>query len=153
MPTFITEKDVEYWRTLNKEIYRMFFYPVQIFKVKDAPHDELYGEDANLSYEDPYTLNAYIPSLPGWKQPTTKFGADEQRHLNAFFSVDEAQAEGKQLPMTGDRLIVQNDTYYVSQENPADYGSNLQLNLSWVVELIRTRPLKPEQGTVITKEY
>lgn len=131
----------------------MFFLPISIYKMKNAPHDKLYGEDLNVDYEEPYTLAGYIRELPGWKANKTKFGTDETRLLVAFFSPDLATKEGKRLPTVGDRLVVQNDTYYVSQENPEDYGSNLQMNLSWVVSLVRTRPLNPVQGTTIQKEY
>ena len=153
MPTFITSGDVDYWRRINVEAYKMFMLPITIYTMKNAPHDELYGEDQNIEYEEPYTLAGYIPNLPGWKQQTTKFGTDETRTLNAFFSPDLAAEEGKRLPTTGDRLVIQGDTYYVSQENPEDYGSNLQLHLSWIVSLIRTRPLNPVQGTTVQKEY
>jgi hypothetical protein len=152
-PTFITEADVNFWREKNIEIYSMFFIPITIYKLKNAPHDTLYGEDLNVEYEEPYTLAGYIPNLPGWKQLKTKFGTDEARNLNAFFSPDLAAKEGKPLPTVGDRIVIQNDTYYVSQENPEDYGSNLQMHLSWIVTLIRTRPLNPVQGTTIQKEY
>jgi hypothetical protein len=152
-PTFITSSDVDYWRRINIEAYRMFMFPITIYKLKNAPHDTLYGEDLNIEYEEPYTLEGYIPNLPGWKADVSKFGMDEKRALNAFFSPDLAAADGKALPNLGDRLVVQDDTYYVSQENPEDYGSNLQLHLSWIVTLIRTRPVNPVQGTVIQKEY
>lgn len=153
MPTFITENDINYWKQIGEEVYSLFMKPLPIYKLKKSKQDPLYNEDANQEFAEPYELLGYVTDLPKWKQTTTKFGADESRILIAYFSPTLAEKEGKDLPLVGDRIAIQGDLYYVSQDNPADYGSNLQLNLSHVVTLLRVRPQNPIQGSVITKEY
>lgn len=153
MPTFLDESAVSYWQQLGEQVYSLFMKPLPIYKLKKNPIDPLYKEDSNQEYAEPYELLGYVKDLPQWKQNITKFGTDESRILVAFFSPSLAEKEGKALPYTGDRIAVQGDLYYVSQDNPADYNSNLQLNLSHVVTLLRVRPQKPEQGTVVNKEY
>ena len=153
MPTFINEADIDYWKTIGSEVYTLFMKPLPIYKLKNSKQDPLYKEDANQEFAEPYDLLGYVTDLPKWKQDTTKFGTDETRILVAYFSPTIADRENKALPITGDRIAIQGDLYYVSQENPADFGSNLQLNLSHTVTLLRVRPQNPVQGSAIHKEY
>lgn len=153
MPTFINEQDIAYWKNVGEQVYALFMKPLPIYKLKNGKHDTLYYEDQNQEFAEPYDLLGYVTDLPGWKQNMTKFGTDESRVLVAYFSPSLAEKESKPLPYTGDRIAIQGDLYYVSQENPADFGSNLQLNLSHVVTLLRVRPQNPVQGSVIHKEY
>jgi hypothetical protein len=152
-PTFITEKDVDYWKQINQQFYTLFTKPLPIYKLKKSKQDPLYNDNPNQEFAEPYTLQGYVTDLPGWKYDISKFGGDSSRTLVAFFSPDLAAKEGKELPLEGDRVSIQDDLYMISQTNPADFGSNIQLNLSHVVILIRVRPQNPVQGTTIQKEY
>lgn len=153
MPTFITPADVAFFRQKNMEFYKLFMFPVKVYKcIKDA-HNNVYGEDANKKFEDPYEIEAYIPDLPKWKNEMTKFGMDEIRNLRAFFSIDLLKQRGVEFPNAGDQMTVQEDTYLITQANPVDYGNNLQMNLSWVVEMKRFRFENPAQGTAVHKDY
>ena len=153
MPTFIQEQDVNWLREINKQIYKLFFFPITIMKLVKEDYDKLYGEDLNKQFAKPYTLEGYIPDLPKWHLTQGKFGSDEQRNLRAFFSLELANADGKELPDIGDRMVIQSDLYEVVQVNPTDFGSNLQLPLTHVCEIIRVRPEKFEGGTIVQKEY
>lgn len=153
MPTFINEADINYWKQIGSEVYSLFMKPLPIYKLKKSKQDALYNENANQEFSEPYELLGYVTDLPGWKQNTTKFGTDETRMLVAYFSPSLAEKQSKPLPYTGDRISIQGDMYYVSQDNPADFGSNIQLNLSHVVTLLRVRPQNPEQGSTVSKEY
>lgn len=152
-PTFINEADIAYWKQVGEQVYSLFMKPLPIYKLKKSKQDALYNENANQEFAEPYELLGYVTDLPGWRNNTTKFGTDESRVLTAYFSPSLAEKEGKTLPYVGDRISIQDDLYYVSQENPADFGSNLQLNLSHVVILLRVRPQNPVQGSSIHKEY
>ena len=77
----------------------------------------------------------------------------EVRSLQIFFSQDLLNAENRVFPDIGDQIEIQNDTYLITQTNPIDYGSNLQIPLSHVCELKRVRFERPDAGVVITKDY
>ena len=153
MPTFITAKDVAFFQSKNKEIYKLFFFPVQVFKLKKTQVNTVYNEDANKQFELPYSVEAYIPDLPKWQNEMTKFGMDEIRPLRIYFSLDLMAAEGRELPQAGDQITVQEDTYLVTQTNPIDYGSNIQIPMSHVCELKRFRFEKPTASTAVNKDY
>lgn len=153
MPTFITAKDVAWFSAKNKEIYKLFFYPVQVFKVKKGPFTTVYGEDSNKQFDPPYEVEAYIPELPGWANVMTKFGMDELRTLKCYFSLDLMSSKALPLPEAGDQIIIQEDTYLVTQTNPVDYGSNIQVPMSHVCELKRLRFERPDQSTSVQKDY
>jgi hypothetical protein len=153
MPTFITKKDVEFFRKKNMEFYKLFMFPVKVYKLKKTEHNHIYNEDANKKFEDPYEIEAYIPDLPKWQNEMTKFGMDEIRNLRAYFSIDLLKQEGREFPHAGDQLVIQEDTYLVTQSNPIDYGSNIQIPLSHVIELKRLRYERPDQGTTVFKDY
>lgn len=153
MPTFIGSKDVQWFGSKNKEIYKLFFYPVQVFKVKKGPFTTVYGEDSNKQFDPPYSVEAYIPELKEWANVTTKFGMDELRTLKCYFSLDLMKSKAFPLPEAGDQLVIQEDTYLVTQSNPVDYGSNIQVPMSHVVELKRLRFERPDQSTSVMKDY
>lgn len=153
MPTFITPKDVKWFEEKNKEFYKLFFFPIQVFKVKKGPFTQVYGEDSNKQFEDPFEVEAYIPDLPGWANIMTKFGMDELRTLKVYFSLDLMAERNLPLPDAGDQIIVQEDTYLVTQTNPVDFGSNIQIPLSHVCELKRLRFERPDQSTSVMKDY
>ena len=153
MPTFITPKDVQWFNSKNKEIYKLFFYPVQVFKVKIGAFNTVYGEDANKKFAEPYEVEAYIPDLPNWINMSTKFGMDEVRALKIYFSLELMSSKNLPLPESGDQIIIQEDTYLVTQTNPTDFGSNIQVPISHVCELKRLRFERPDQSTSIQKDY
>jgi type IV secretory pathway VirB4 component len=153
MPTFINQKDVNWFQNKNKEIYKLFFYLVQVYKVKKGPYNTTYNEDANKEFDAPYEVEAYLPDLPGWANIMTKFGMDELRKLKIYFSLDLMKSKGLELPEAGDQIIVQQDTYLVTQTNPVDFGSNIQVPMSHVCELKRIRFEKPDQSTSVQKDY
>lgn len=153
MPTFLNNKDIEYFKSINKEIYQLYFFPVKIYYIKIKEFDKVFGEDQNKSFYDPVEVEAYIPDLPEWQNYTTKLGMDELRTLKAFFSIDLMNERGLKLPEAGDQIEIQNDMYLVTQSNPIDYGSNLQIPLSHIVELKRIRFERPDAGTRVYKAY
>jgi hypothetical protein len=153
MPTFITSKDVQWFSEKNKEIYKLFFFPVQVFKIKLGPFNTVYGEDANKQFEEPFLAEAYIPDLPKWQNETTKFGMDETRTLKIYFSLDLMKEKRLPLPQAGDQIKVQDDTYLVTQTNPIDFGSNLQVPMSHICELKRIHFERPDQSTTVFKDY
>lgn len=153
MPTFITPDDVSWFGEINKQVSRLFFFPIKIYKLIKDDRDNLYGEDLTRQFEAPYTIEGYLPDLPRYHLAQGKFGADEARNLRVFFSLDLINEEQKPLPDIGDRMVIQEDTYQVMQVNPTDWGSNLQLPLSHVCEVIRIRPERPEGGTIVQKQY
>lgn len=135
------------------EFYKNLFFPVKVYKVKKHEVNNVYGEDPNKEFDVPYEMPAYIPDLHEWQNVMTKFGMDEVRTLRIFFSQDMLKAENKEFPNIGDQIEIQQDTYLITQTNPVDYGSNLQIPLSHVCELKRVRFEKPGAGLVITKDY
>jgi hypothetical protein len=153
MTTFITPKDVDWFQAKNKEFYKLFFFPVQVFKVKKGPFNTVYGEDANKQFDDPYEVEAYLPDLPAWTNMMTKFGMDEIRKLTIYFSLEMMTSKNLPLPEVGDQIIIQEDTYLITQTNPVDFGSNLQIPLSHICELKRLRFEKPDQSSSIQKDY
>lgn len=153
MPTFIGKKDVDFFKKKNMEIYKLFMFPVQVFKLKRDQHNQVYNEDANKKFEEPYDAEAYIPDLPQWKNLMTKFGMDELRTLKCYFSIDLLKKYGVVPPEVGDQIIIQDDTYLVTQESPTDYGSNIQIPMTYAIELKRLRFERPSQGTSIFKDY
>ena len=153
MPTFITPGDVAWFGEINKQVSKLFFFPITIMKLIKGDRDEFYGEDLQKQFELPYTIEGYIPDLPKYHLQQGKFGADEARNLRVFFSLDLIAAEEKEAPAIGDRMVIQKDTYQVMQVNPTDFGSNLQLPLTHVCEVIRIRPERPEGGTIVQQEY
>lgn len=153
MPTFITEKDVAFFKQKNMEFYKLFMFPVKVYKLKIDQHNQVYNEDANKKFDEPYEIEAFIPELPDWKNVMTKFGMDELRTLKVFFSIDLLNQAGVAFPDTGDQMVIQEDTYLITQTNPIDYGSNLQIPLSHVCELKRLRFERPNQGTSVFKDY
>jgi hypothetical protein len=153
MPSFITPADVDFFKRINKEVYKLFFFPITVMKLIKSENDRLYGEDLNKQFDTPYTIEGYIPDLPKWHLNQGKFGSDEQRNLRVFFSLDLVVESGRSLPDIGDRMVIQNDLYQVMQVNPSDFGSNLQLPLTHVCEIIRVRPEKFEGGTIVQQEY
>lgn len=153
MPLFINPGDVAFFQRKNIEFYKNLFFPVKVYKLKKHAINDTYGEDPNKEFELPYDIPAYIPDLPEWQNVMTKFGMDEVRALRIFFSQDLLKAEKNVFPDIGDQIEIQNDMYLVTQTNPIDYGSNLQIPLSHVCELKRIRFERPSAGTVITKDY
>jgi|ERR1035438_10543888 hypothetical protein len=153
MTTFITPADVKWFQQKNQEVYKLFFFPVQVFKMKKGPSTKVYGEDSNKQFDEPYEVEAYIPDLPNWINQMTKFGMDELRTLKIYFSLDLMNTEGLPLPQAGDQIIIQEDTYLVTQTNPVDFGSNLQIPMSHICDLKRLRYEKPDQSTSVMKDY
>ena len=153
MPLFMNEKDVAFFQRMNKEFYKNLFYPVKVYKVKKGNFNEVYGEDPNKEFDTPYLMEAYIPDLAAWNNMMTKFGMDELRTLRIFFSKDLLNEKSVEYPDTGDQIEIQQDLYLITQTNPVDYGSNIQIPLSHVCELKRIRYERPDQSTVITKDY
>lgn len=153
MPTFITEGDVNFFREINKQVSRLFFFPITVMKLRKDDRDEFYGEDLTKQFDEPYTIEGYIPDLPKWHLKQGKFGADENRNLRVFFSRDLIAENKREFPDIGDRMAIQGDLYQVMQVNPTDFGSNLQLPLTHVCEIIRVRPEKIEGGTIVQNEY
>lgn len=145
--------DIAFFQRKNMEFYKNLFMPVKVYKVKKHDFNNVYGEDPNKEFELPYEIPAYIPDLPEWQNVMTKFGMDEVRALRIFFSQDLLKSENKTFPDIGDQIEIQNDMYLITQTNPIDYGSNLQIPLSHVCELKRVRFERPDAGTVITKDY
>jgi hypothetical protein len=153
MPLFLNPRDIKFFQQKNMEFYKNLFFPVKVYKVKKHEFNNVYGEDPNKEFDAPYEIPAYIPDLHEWQNVMTKFGMDEVRTLRIFFSQDILKAENKEFPNIGDQIEIQNDTYLITQTNPVDYGSNLQIPLSHVCELKRVRFEKPGAGLVITKDY
>jgi len=153
MPTFIGKKDVDFFKKKNMEIYKLFMFPVKVYKLKKDQHNTVYNEDANKKFEEPYEAEAYIPDLPQWKNLMTKFGMDELRTLKCYFSIDLLKKYGVIPPEVGDQIIIQDDTYLVTQESPTDYGSNIQIPMTYAIELKRLRFERPNQGTSVFKDY
>lgn len=153
MPLFINENDVNYWKTVNKETYKLFFKPIKIYKRKKIEFQSIYGEDPNPQFELPYEIEAYIPTLTEWKNMATRYGLDEVRDFRIFFSPDVLKEAGVVIPEIGDHIELQNDTYKVTQVNPTDYNSNLQIPLSFVVDVKRIHFEKPDQATTVFVEY
>lgn len=153
MPTFIGKKDVDFFKKKNMEIYKLFMFPVSVYKLKKDQHNQIYNEDANKKFENPYEVEAYIPDLPDWKNVMTRFGMDELRTLKIYFSIDLLNKIGVEFPEIGDQVIVQDDIYLITQSNPQDYGSNLQIPMSHICELKRLRYERPNQSTTVAKDY
>ena len=149
---FLNEKDIAFWKGINKEAYKLFFIKVKVSKVKLDNYNSTYNESPNRQYEKPYEIEAYLPSLPKWNNVTSKFGMDETRNLIMYFSIDLLNETGFPYPDIGDYIEVQNDTYKVVQTNPTDFKSNLQIPLSHVVELKRVHYENPEEGDAIHDE-
>lgn len=153
MPTFLKPEDIAFFQQKNKEIYKDLFFPVKVYKVIKQQHINVYGENPNKQFEPPYEIEAYIPDLTQWQNYMTKFGMDEVRTLTVFFSIDLLNERNVAFPTAGDQLEIQDDTYLVTQTNPVDYGSNLQIPLSHIVEVKRIRFERPSAGTQVTTRY
>ena len=149
---FLNERDIAFWKGINKEAYRLFFIKVKVSKVVLDSYNSTYNESPNRKYADPYEVEAYIPDLPGWQNSTTKFGMDETRNLIMYFSIDVLNETGFPYPDIGDYIYVQDDTYKVVQTNPTDYKSNLQIPLSHVCELKRVHYENPDEGNAVHEE-
>jgi len=153
MPTFLKPADIAFFQRKNVEIYKDLFFPVKVYKVKRQQFNNVYGENPNKQYDEPYSIEAYIPDLSKWENYMTKFGMDEVRSLLIYFSLDLLREKNVEWPGTGDQIEVQNDYYLVTQTNPVDYGSNLQIPLSHIVEVKRIRYEKPSEGTTVISNY
>ena len=127
--------------------------PVKIYTRIVADFDHIYGEDQNKNYAAPYEMEAYLPSLPQYKNSMTRFGLDETRKLYIFFSIDLYTERNLELPNIGDYVEVQNDSYKIMQTNPDDYMSNMQIPMSHICELSRVRPLKIKPESTVYIEY
>ena len=146
--------DIAFFQRKNMEFYKNLFFPVKVYKLKKQEFNTVYGEDVNKQFEEPYEIPVYIPDLQkDWDNVMTKFGMDEVRSLQVFFSQDLLKREGKDFPDIGDQIEIQNDMFLITQTIPVDYGSNLQVPLSHVCTLKRVRYEKPTAGSVITKDY
>ena len=152
MPTFITQADVAFFSQINKEVYKLFFFPVKVLKIRKQTVN-IYGEDPNKQFDPPYEIEAYIPNLPEWQKEPTKFGLESTRNLRIFFSKDLLKEKAVSPPDMGDHVIIQDDTYKIVNTNPVDYGSNIQIPLSHVCELKRVYFEGPEQGSQVVKDF
>lgn len=153
MPKLVGPNDVKYFSKVGVELYELFMIPLAIKKMKAQEYNNVYNEDINKTFEEPYFIEGYIPDLPSWNNKMTKFGIDETRDFRIFFSLELFEKRNLIPPTLGDHIIVQNENYKVVQLNPVDYGSNLQIPLSYVVDVKRVRVERPEQGSAITKDY
>lgn len=153
MPKILNEKDLSYIRSINKQVYSTYFIKVKILPLLNTNFDDLYGENPNRTYGNPYEMEAFIPGVPRYELRQLKQGSDERRDLKICFSIDLAKEKNQQLPRVGDRIIIQEDTYQVQQDSIDDYGTNLLLPLTHVCTLTRVRPERLQTETVVTDEY
>lgn len=153
MPLFPSPSDIAFFQDKNSEFHSLFFLPIKIYKRKAQGRTNPYGEDPNVQWELPVELPGYIPKMNLWDTKNTEFGLDEERKLRVVFSPDLAKKLNIALPDIGDRLEIQNGLFDVVQVNPLDYGSNLQIPLSHVVDVRQVRDEVPGEGDFIHRDY
>lgn len=153
MPILLNQQDIDFFRYINTDVYKLFFMPVKVYRRIPAEFDRVYNEDQNVNYAAPFEIEAYLPNLQGWKNTATRFGLDEQRKLIIYFSIDLFQERKIELPVIGDYVEVQYDMYKIMQTNPEDFYSNLQIPMSHICELSRVRPLRLKDESTVYEEY
>ncbi len=153
MPKLIGDGDVSYFQNVGMEVYKLFMIPLKIFRIREQEYNSTYAEDANKQFYEAYEIEGYIVDLPSFQNSMTKFGIDETRELKVYFSIKLIQERGVIPPILGDHIEIQGIDYKVVQANAVEYGSNLQIPLSYVVDIKRVRSERPDQGNVITKDY
>lgn len=153
MPKLIGDGDVSYFQNVGMEVYQLFMIPLKIFRIREQEYNTTYNEDANKQFYEAYEIEGYIVDLPSFQNSMTRFGIDETRDLKVYFSIKLIQERNVIPPVLGDHIEIQGIDYKVVQANSVEYGSNLQIPLSYVVDIKRVRSERPEQGNVITKDY
>lgn len=142
---FQSERDLNFWKRINREVYKKFLRKVEVFLYDRNLKDSLYGEATDLSFNSgssspSYEVEAFFEELPDWKAKLTKHGLDESRPIKAHFFADAFSELGVNPPRIGDRIRVQGEFYKVMQDNPRDYFGNTQKTLTYSVDLERIRP-------------
>ena len=153
MPLFLDQNALKYFSEVNIEVYEKFFIPIKVFYRNKQEFDRVYGEDINILFESPVSIPAFIPNLNNWQNRATRFGLDEQRDLLIYFSTALLQKYGFTEPDIGDRLEIQNDLYEIRQTNVLQYGTNLQIPLTYSCALHKVRPENPPDGTTVSSQY
>lgn len=153
MPLFLGEDAFKFFNEINIEVYEKFFIPIKIYYRNRQEFDRVYGEDINILFETPIDIPAFIPNLNNWENRSTRFGLDETRELLICFSLGLLEKGGFKPPDIGDRIEIQEDLYEIRQTNIMQYGTNLQLPLTYTCSLYKIRPDNPPDGTAVSQEY
>jgi hypothetical protein len=147
--------DLAYMKRINRELYKKFMMPTDVYLYDHNQKDPLYGESTDKTWNQAtskpsYTVEAYFPELTDWKAKLTKHGLDEKRPLKGYFFVDSFPELGVEPPRVGDRISIEGELYKVMQDNPKDYFFNTQIPLTHSVDLQRVRPesitVRPRQA-------
>ena len=153
MPLFINQNTINFFNEINIEVYESFFIPIKVLYRNKQEFDRVYGEDINILFEFPVEIPAFIPNLNDWKNKATRFGLDEQRDLLVYFSTGLLEKYGHKGPDIGDRIEIQEDLYEIRQTNILQYGSNLQIPLTYSCSLHKVRPEVPPDSTTVATPY
>lgn len=142
---FQSDRDLAYWKRVNRELYKKFMKPVEVYLYDRQMKDSLYGEAVDKSFDEgsstpSYVMEAYFEELPEWKAKLMKHGVDEVRPLKAYFFADSFAELGVRPPGIGDHLKVEGVRFKVMQDNPKDYFFNTQKAITYSVDLERVRP-------------
>lgn len=153
MPLFLDQNAFNFFNGINIEVYESFFIPVHVLYRNKQEFDRVYGEDINVLFEAPIEIPAFIPNLNNWQNKATRFGLDEQRDLLVYFSQGLLDKYGYKGPDIGDRIEIQDDLYEIRQTNILQYGTNLQIPLTYSCALHKVRPENPPDGTTVASQY
>jgi hypothetical protein len=153
MPLFLGKDAFDYFNEINIEVYESFFMPINVFYRNKQEFDRIYGEDTNILFENPIAVPAYIPDLTNWQNKALRFGLDETRDLTVYFSIGLLEKYNLVPPNLGDRIEIQHDLYEIRQSNILQYGTNLQLPLTYSCSLHKVRPENPPDGTSVSTPY
>lgn len=153
MPLFLDNNAVNFFNEINIEVYESFFIPIKVLYRDKQEFDRIYGEDINILFEAPVDIPAFIPNLNNWETRASRFGLDEQRDLIVYFSSALLAKYGFKEPDIGDRVEIQSDLYEIRQTNILQYGTNLQIPLTYSCYLHKVRPESPSDGTTVATPY
>lgn len=137
-------RDLAFARRINREVYKAFMKPADVYLYRRGVKDEVYLEATDQSFEKDskpsYTTECYLAELPEWKAKLMKHGLDEARPLKAHFFAGTFEELNVRAPGIGDHIVVEGERYTVMQVNPRDYFGNTQQAMTYSVDLQRYRP-------------
>jgi hypothetical protein len=135
-PLFSVTKDQELFEAYNREIYELYYHPVDIYRLNytTSTVDRFYHEDVNYTIpETPsYSLPGYVNVSDNGLAALHKAGQQIERQLFLYFSITLMKATLEELglngytdvPTDGDVVKIQDLFWDIITVDPEGYHSN-----------------------------
>lgn len=152
-PKFLSQRDLNFFKSMTAEVADMFFREVEFFIIdrENTVVDPEYTESKNIKYKS-FSVRAQMDIKPN-KAALKKFGIDETRDVMitvekaVFERGNEDYPDGFPVPGPGDLAVIVGVKYKIMDDQEVDYWWHTETPFTHVFTLnrLRDRSIKDDE--------